>query len=597
MKTTVTILIATAFLLASCSRGFYATSTEYDDVYYTPGTKTQTLTSTEQVVTLDSPVNNEALRPERIEGTSAAQYNVEPLSDYERYKLEKEMEMLGESNESYAPEGEYFQDDSYSNEQASYGYYDDDQDRIVINNYYSGSSYNDYDHYYSSRFRRFHRPSYRWNYYDPYYSDMYYYNYNPAYWGVSIYSGFGYNPWYYGGYYPSYGMGWYDPWYYGSYRGSYWTGYRSGFYDGYYGYGYSPYYYSSYSSNRWSYTHNRDDYYYGHRSSRSGYSPFNSSATGSAVRKSTTTTSDPRIRSRSVSPVNEGARKAGTSGTAVDPAVRTRNLDGTTGGAVRPATRDAGPTGGAVRPTTRDAGPTGVQKSTPGTERTRTETVRPGTNVRSTTPSGTVERPVYRQPASANENQRSTPPNQEGIRRDGVGSSSGNNTYTPNYTRPRTTSTPIYNRGENSGSSSGETRKGSDVARPVVTAPANTRPSTTTTRPATSRPTVTPPTRSSGGSYNSPGNVSRPSSTPSRSSPSYSRPSSTPSRSSPSYSRPSSTPSRSSPSYSSPSSSPSRSSGSSVSSGSSGSSSRSSGSSSSSSSSSGRSSSSGSGRR
>ena len=62
--------------------------------------------------------------------------------------------------------------------------YVDENGNTVINNYYNND-----DYYYSSRIRRFHRPMWGMGYYDPWYTDMYWYNYDPFFWGTSIYAG------------------------------------------------------------------------------------------------------------------------------------------------------------------------------------------------------------------------------------------------------------------------------------------------------------------------------------------------------------------------------------------------------------------------
>ena len=136
--------------------------------------------------------------------------------------------------------------------------------------YYDEFEYDDYyDYSYASRIKRFHRP-YSDYYYDAYYTNSYWYNYNPDYWGVSIYLGY---PWWHSHsyWYPSYYNSWYyRPYYYDSYGynpyySSYWNGYNrgywNGYYDGYYGghyYANDSYYYNSYD---------QTNYNYGHRSS------------------------------------------------------------------------------------------------------------------------------------------------------------------------------------------------------------------------------------------------------------------------------------------------------------------------------------------
>jgi len=82
-------------------------------------------------------------------------------------------------------------DDVYYDPEKDGGYYDysDDRQNTSDEGYYSESDYdtyaydndeydyyNDYDFYYTSRIRRFHRPLYGFGYYDPVYVDSYYYD-------------------------------------------------------------------------------------------------------------------------------------------------------------------------------------------------------------------------------------------------------------------------------------------------------------------------------------------------------------------------------------------------------------------------------------
>jgi hypothetical protein len=205
----------------------------------------------------------------------------------------------------------------------------------VTNNYYGDSfDYDDYyDYSYSSRIRRFHQPFNGFGYYDPIYTNVYYYDYDPLFWGNSIYLGYNwwapttinYVSWNSGwGWGAGWGGGWYRPWYrpwiysnswyYGSVWGGWWNdpwaynswgwggygwgspfgfrpsfgwgcgwgnpywagyahgfnnGYWNGYYNGLYRGAWDNYYYNSLDPNT---------YYYGHRNS--------SSVTGSGARNS-----------------------------------------------------------------------------------------------------------------------------------------------------------------------------------------------------------------------------------------------------------------------------------------------------------------------
>ena len=79
----------------------------------------------------------------------------------------------------------YDEEENYDNNTASYDQgYDDDEYEY----------YEDYDYYYTSRVRRFHRPYYGFSYFDPVYADLYYYDpfINP---GVTVLIYDGYSSW------------------------------------------------------------------------------------------------------------------------------------------------------------------------------------------------------------------------------------------------------------------------------------------------------------------------------------------------------------------------------------------------------------------
>lgn len=100
------------------------------------------------------------------------------------------------------------------------------QDRY--NDRYSSSYYNDYDFYYTSRIRRFHRPLYGFGYFDPFYIDTYYYDpfLTP---GVTmlIYDDF------YSRRAMAYGGFWNDPWMFNRFGFNRWNSF--GFNNGFYG--------------------------------------------------------------------------------------------------------------------------------------------------------------------------------------------------------------------------------------------------------------------------------------------------------------------------------------------------------------------------
>lgn len=154
-------------------------------------------------------------------------------------------------------------DDDYhatSLSKSSSNYYDEES---YDDRYYDDDSYDhfdDYDYYYTSRIKRFHRPYRGFGFYDPCYVDRYYYDpfafsYNHWYPGSSIYISFG-NPWNSWNRWQHWNRHsyWGDPYYrYYSYnywnRPSWaWNNYNYGYY-GYNSYnysGYNNYYYNGY---------------------------------------------------------------------------------------------------------------------------------------------------------------------------------------------------------------------------------------------------------------------------------------------------------------------------------------------------------------
>lgn len=200
-----------AILMASCTSSRYASSTEYDDVYFTSADR----------------VAEVAAMSERISDEPATQYN--------------------NDNYSYTP-----------------------QPRREVDNY-GDYYYGDDDFTFSRRMRRFNNsPSANWRYYDPYYSNDLYFVMGTSYWnrwnnngwydwnrprfGAYNY-GNGYDPFFndpffnngWGGY-GTYSYNYYNPWvgsFYGynpgygafnqGFRNGYNAGFNNGFYNGFYG--------------------------------------------------------------------------------------------------------------------------------------------------------------------------------------------------------------------------------------------------------------------------------------------------------------------------------------------------------------------------
>jgi len=175
----------------------------------------------------------------------------------------------------------------------------EDGQTYITNNYYNDNNEeqyvfqgDDYDYYYSSRIRRFHRPYHGFGYFNNCYTDRFYYDYDPFFWGTPIYMqpawacarpwrpGWSFN---FGWGYPSYSIWDYTPgwgWSYGwdSYYANPWAyanphlGYY-GWGASYYGYAYNnPYYGYNYGYNQGyhdGYTQNNIGNYYGPRGSHS----------------------------------------------------------------------------------------------------------------------------------------------------------------------------------------------------------------------------------------------------------------------------------------------------------------------------------------
>lgn len=224
-------LIAVA-LVFSASRTVVAQDGIYDDIYQAPTYDTDT-----------SPSN--------------------PLDGYSTY----------DQDDYYQP-----QNNNQQGAPSSQQYVDENGDTYITNNYYGDYYEDDYDYFYASRINRFHRPIWGFGYYDPFYTNMYWYNYDPFFFGTSIYAGWGwggfYRPWGWGwntgfgwgGWYNNWGWnGWgyspycYSGWGMGGYGMGYNMGYNHGYWNGYYdglamgGMGY----YNTYDVN--------SGIYYGHR--------------------------------------------------------------------------------------------------------------------------------------------------------------------------------------------------------------------------------------------------------------------------------------------------------------------------------------------
>ncbi len=187
----------------------------------------------------------------------------------------------------------------------------------IVNNYYNGDNYDFdtddyYDYAYSSRIRRFHRPIATYSYYDPFYTNMYWYNYDPFFYGSSIYlsynfwrprpwrfnAGWGWNSWNaYNNFSWGYNFGWSPGWsgYYASsfvnpwgfnnwgfnnnpwgYHAGYCAGFSNGYNLGYNNFYYDNSYYNSFDAN------SVNNHYYGHRSNTTSNTNYSHRGVGEA---------------------------------------------------------------------------------------------------------------------------------------------------------------------------------------------------------------------------------------------------------------------------------------------------------------------------
>lgn len=234
MKTKLPFIAVVAILVSACTTGTYMAKTYDDDIYFSPADVPPVTLDQDRPQTLKKAEGNERIvmsQAEKNADGSLTQNNYiyQPdeetqNSDYQAYDMDQQ-ELMGSDTTVY---------------------YNDDDVKYVINNYYDD---NDYDLGFAYRINRFHRPYY----YSPFFYDDWYYGYNsPFYSGYYGWGGsWGWDPWYSGGWGYPYSYGYYSPFsfgyggywgggyggYYGSYYGGYYNGYYNGYNNGYYGTG------------------------------------------------------------------------------------------------------------------------------------------------------------------------------------------------------------------------------------------------------------------------------------------------------------------------------------------------------------------------
>ncbi|MDO8929213.1 MAG: hypothetical protein Q7W54_09520, partial [Bacteroidota bacterium] len=234
MKTKLPYIAIVAILVSACTTGTYMTKTYDDDIYFSPA-DVPPVTMVQDRTEKSAGINKSDAGNQRIV-MSQMEKNADGTSTLNNYVYQPDEQNQNSSYQAYdMDQQELIGSDTTV-------YYNDDDVKYVINNYYDG---NDNDIDFAYRINRFHRPYY----YSPFFYDSWYYgSYYP------FYSHLGWDPWYYGGWgYPYSSYGYYSPFsfgfggywgggygyggYYNSYYGGYYNGYNHGYYSGYYGTG------------------------------------------------------------------------------------------------------------------------------------------------------------------------------------------------------------------------------------------------------------------------------------------------------------------------------------------------------------------------
>ena len=218
MKSRLIYIGMAALFLSACSTGSYVASSYRDDIYFNPGDVPPPISAEGKLT--DKPVDEKGKEKSGEKMIiSQIEKNDDGSNTMNNY--------IFDGTKKDADALRYNMDQMELQNSDTTVYYNDDEMKYVINNYYDGD---DLDFGY--RILRFHDPFF----YDPFYWDSWYYN--PWYsWGG-----------YYGSYYPGWSlgwnMGWYDPWYSWGYP-YYSLGYP------YYSWGYPYYGYGYYPSYAW----------------------------------------------------------------------------------------------------------------------------------------------------------------------------------------------------------------------------------------------------------------------------------------------------------------------------------------------------------
>jgi len=229
MKTKLPFIAVVAILVSACATGTYTAKTYDDDIYFSPGDvpPVALVENKAPVKEKSAQVTNPDTRNQRIVLSQLDK------NDDGSNTLTNSVYQPGAENKNLDEQTYDMNNQDLVNSDTTV-YYNDDDVKYVINNYYD-----DNDPDFAYRINRFYRP-----FYSPFFYDDWYYGYGGYGWG-------GYDPWYggwgygwgypYYGYYSPFSFGWGGYWGGGFYGGGYFgcDYYGGGYYGGgYYGGGY-----------------------------------------------------------------------------------------------------------------------------------------------------------------------------------------------------------------------------------------------------------------------------------------------------------------------------------------------------------------------
>ncbi|MFW5756523.1 MAG: hypothetical protein ACOCWK_07960, partial [Tangfeifania sp.] len=158
MKSRLTILAVIALFLGACTTGSYVSSTYTDDIYFNPGDVPPPITveEEEEMVAEEASPEEKSGRRMIISDIDENEEGSQTMNNY-----------IFDGTEEDADAFTYGVDQADMYQTDTSVYYNDDEVKYVINNYYDGDPID-----YAYRIRRFHRP----HFYDPFYWDSWYYD-------------------------------------------------------------------------------------------------------------------------------------------------------------------------------------------------------------------------------------------------------------------------------------------------------------------------------------------------------------------------------------------------------------------------------------